>query len=63
MAEKMISEIHCPRCAKPIDPQARFCKHCGVDLALAAVLVERDVTVPQEVQIEGQIAPELLVPR
>jgi signal transduction histidine kinase len=63
MAEKMISEIHCPRCAKPIDPQARFCKHCGVDLALAAVLLERDVTVPQEVQIEGQIAPELLVPR
>lgn len=59
----MTSEIHCPQCAKPIDPQARFCKHCGVDLALAAVLAERDVTVLQEVQAEGQIAPELLVPR
>ena len=59
----MTSEIQCPQCAKPVDPQARFCKYCGVDLALAAVLAERDMTVLKEVQTMGQIAPELLVPR
>jgi len=63
MAEKMTSEIQCPQCAKLVDPQARFCKYCGVDLALAAVLAERDMTVLKEVQTMGQIAPELLVPR
>jgi signal transduction histidine kinase len=63
MAEKMTSEVHCPQCAKPVDPQARFCKHCGVDLALAAVLAERDMTALNEVQAKAQLAPELLVPR
>lgn len=59
----MTSEIHCPQCAKLVDPQARFCEHCGVDLALAAVLAERDVTVLQDGQTASQIDPELLVTR
>ncbi len=58
----MTSEIPCPQCAEPVDPQARFCKNCGVDLALAAVLAERDMATLQDVQPEGQIVPELLVP-
>jgi two-component system sensor histidine kinase BarA len=31
----------CPRCASPVDAREPLCPHCGVDLALAAVLAER----------------------
>jgi signal transduction histidine kinase len=31
----------CPRCAKPVSAREPLCPHCGVDLALAAVLMER----------------------
>ncbi len=31
----------CPRCAAPVTARETTCPHCGVDLALAAVLMER----------------------
>ena len=31
----------CPRCAMPVSAPEPLCPHCGVDLALAAVLMER----------------------
>ena len=33
--------ISCPQCYQPVDPQNRYCDHCGVDLALAAVVAEQ----------------------
>jgi signal transduction histidine kinase len=48
----------------PIDPQARYCEHCGVDLALAAVELERKMTTPAFFPGDGgPLAPEILVPR
>ncbi|MBI3764377.1 MAG: hypothetical protein HY260_21265 [Chloroflexi bacterium] len=37
------SVLHCPQCQSPASPADRFCKVCGVDLALAALLTEREV--------------------
>jgi len=31
----------CLRCAKPVSARESTCPHCGVDLAMAAVLMER----------------------
>lgn len=35
------SAYPCPRCAKPVSAREPLCPHCGVDLALAAILLER----------------------
>ena len=43
---KMSTEITCPRCGQPVLPQLRYCEHCGVDLAMAAVLAEQQVMMP-----------------
>jgi signal transduction histidine kinase len=52
-------QIACPHCNNPVDPQARYCKHCGIDLALAAALAEQNIiNLP-----ESPKAPEALVPR
>jgi signal transduction histidine kinase len=59
----MVNVISCPRCSLPVDPQARFCDHCGVDLALAAVMVEPSVINPAQIPTGVQLAPEILVPR
>lgn len=51
----MTATISCPNCEQPVNPRARICEHCGVDLAVAAALATHEVKVP--------IAPEILVPR
>jgi signal transduction histidine kinase len=40
----------CPRCRGAVTPRDAVCPHCGVDLALAAVLAERQAlaTIPTE---------------
>jgi signal transduction histidine kinase len=43
--------------------QSRYCEHCGVDLAVAAVLAEQAVLAPEALQSGIPIAPEVLVPR
>lgn len=43
--------------------QSRYCEHCGVDLAVAAVLAEQSVFAPEALQSGIPIAPEVLVPR
>ena len=58
----------CPRCGQAVDPQARNCGHCGIDLALAVVLAERalatSMPTPSGTPISSTpIAPEILVPR
>jgi len=56
-------EVSCPRCNQIVDPQVRFCPHCGVDLAIAAVSAERDLTLAVNAPHGMPIAPEILVPR
>lgn len=53
----------CPRCGKPISVQAVKCPHCGIDLALAALLAENAIA-PSELPMTGApVTPEILVPR
>jgi len=59
----MSNDISCPRCLQPVDSQARFCDHCGVDLALAAAVAEQSLIIPIQIPPGTQLAPELLVPR
>jgi signal transduction histidine kinase len=60
MVDNASTGIACPHCGRPVDPQARYCAHCGVDLAVAAVIAEQAVTtLPEGVPL----APEVLVPR
>jgi len=57
----MVTNVSCPSCEQPVDPQARYCEQCGVDLAMAAVLAEREVHLPKFPA--GGLTPEILVPR
>jgi signal transduction histidine kinase len=60
----MISDmISCPHCDRPVDPEASICGHCGVNLALAAVLAEKELMLPSVDFLKGQLSPEVLVPR
>jgi signal transduction histidine kinase len=52
----------CPNCNQPVDVQDRHCTHCGVDLALAAVLAENALIV-SNLPRGTPVAPEVLVPR
>jgi signal transduction histidine kinase len=58
-----MQSISCPHCNQPVDPQARYCGHCGVDLAMAAVLAERKVKLPEKLSTGLPMIPEVLVPR
>jgi signal transduction histidine kinase len=54
--------VSCPRCGQSTDPQNWSCEYCGVSLALAALLAERDLAG----SLTGNklaISPEILVPR
>lgn len=42
---------------------ARYCSHCGVDLALAAVFAERDIKISDQLPPGMPVAPEILLPR
>ena len=60
----MTSEyVSCPNCGGAVDPQTRTCIHCGVGLALAALLSERDLTTGSPKNGSILISPEILVPR
>ena len=59
----MTSLIPCPNCDKSVDPQARTCANCGVDLAISAVLAEREVKLPSQFPDGVPMVPEILVPR
>lgn len=55
----MKKQIACPRCGQLIDANARNCDNCGVDLAIAAALAERELQLPAGIPM----TPEVLVPR
>lgn len=60
----MMLKISCPNCNQPVASNARFCPNCGVDLALAAAVAERDVVAHTVTPVNlASLAPEALVPR
>jgi signal transduction histidine kinase len=59
----MSKDIACPVCGQRVDPQTQNCQECGIDLALALLLVDRQLADANPKQIGTPIAPEMLVPR
>lgn len=61
--DRLTSKISCPRCSTPVNSGARFCEFCGVDLAIAAAIAERDLAAATETRIQIPPSLEILVPR
>ena len=59
----MTDTISCPQCGLPIESLARNCEHCGVDLAIAAVIAEHMMGTPSEIGLGVPLTPEMLVPK
>lgn len=59
----MTSTVACPECAQPVDPKSRVCKHCGVDLAIAAAFAEQSIQDPYDFPSGLPMTPEVLVPK
>jgi len=59
----VLSQPSCPQCSHPLPNDARTCPHCGVDLALVALLTERAYLdgLPETSPMPGP--PEAMVPR
>ncbi len=63
MSGKPYAGISCPRCGRSLETRSRFCEHCGVDVAIAAVLAEQSVVLPQPLSEDQPVTLESLVPR
>ncbi len=59
----MNNQISCPRCGQPNEQYATDCSDCGVNLALAAVMVEGKIKIQTGMLKEKKLSPEVLVPR
>lgn len=59
----MPSVIKCPNCNHNVDLSTRNCDHCGVDLAVAVAIAERDLPGTAELKSRKRVSPEILVPR
>ena len=55
--------LSCPHCGSKVDAQGTLCRYCGVNLAFAAVMPEREIKLPLQVPIGTPMKPEILVPR
>ena len=55
--------LPCPNCSQPVSQQELECPHCGVNLALAAVIGEQEVISKINQNPTIPITPEILVPR
>jgi len=55
--------LPCPNCGQPVSQEALECPHCGVNLALAAVIGEQEVISKINENPTIPITPEILVPR
>jgi signal transduction histidine kinase len=56
-------DFNCPSCGQPVSPNQRYCEHCGVDVAVAALLAEQQAMIPIHIPQGISISPEVLVPR
>ena len=59
----MSTLLSCPHCGNKIDSQGTLCRYCGVNLAYAAVMAEREIRLPLQVPMGTPMKPEILVPR
>ncbi len=55
--------LPCPNCGQPVRQEELECPHCGVNLALAAVIGEQEVISKINSNPTLPITPEILVPR
>jgi len=55
--------LPCPNCGQPVSQEELECPHCGVNLALAAVIGEQEVISRINSNPAIPITPEILVPR
>jgi signal transduction histidine kinase len=55
--------LPCPNCGQPVSQDVLECPHCGVNLALAAVIGEQEVISRLSSNPTIPITPEILVPR
>ena len=55
------SPLLCPQCGMPLTAESRLCSNCGVDVAVAALLLELTATESQAGK--AAMAQEALVPR
>jgi signal transduction histidine kinase len=55
--------LPCPNCGQPVSQDVLECPHCGVNLALAAVIGEQEVISRISENPSIPITPEILVPR
>jgi len=55
--------ILCPSCQHLISGNPRYCPHCGVDVALAAVLEESQFAIQISSDSDMALTPEVLIPR
>jgi signal transduction histidine kinase len=59
----MLETYTCPNCNKEVNSSTTICEHCGVSLAIAAVLAENAVAKKIAEPSNIEISPEILVPR
>jgi signal transduction histidine kinase len=59
----MSTEEHCPICGQPVDPKTQHCHQCGIDLAMAVLLIGKQKDEMNSISGMSPVAPEMLVPR
>lgn len=59
----MIDSFTCPNCNQIIDSSDNNCQNCGMNLAIAAVIAEGEMTQKISEAANINLSPEILVPR
>lgn len=54
--------INCPQCGTPINPSARFCSGCGIDISVITLVLEHSAATALEAHAAPYV-PDVLVPR
>ena len=56
-------KISCPNCGQQVDSKASQCEHCGANMAVSAILAERNLKIQTGMLPDLSLSPEVLVPR
>ncbi len=54
--------IMCPQCGTPVNPSARFCSGCGIDISVITLVLEHSAATALEAHAAPYV-PDVLVPR